>query len=203
MKAYLLPPEALAEEAAQLESYGLDEVTVMDSAGTMKPEEVSAYVRALKSAVRIPVGFHGHNNLGLAVANACAAVKAGADIIDCGLLGMARSAGNIPTELITALLEQNGVETGVDTIGLLTFLDETLVPAMEEHGYHAPIKPLDLVYGLSGAHSSFGKLFRTVAADTGVNLFRLICEVSRVDRKKPDEALVRSVAAKLGPQGGS
>ena len=197
MKAYLLSPQELAEEAAALEGFGLDEITIMDSAGTMKPEEVSEYVKTVKSAVSIPVGFHGHNNLGLAVANARAAAEAGADILDCGLLGMARSAGNIPTEVIAALLEQNGIQTGVDVFGLLDYLDERLIPVVEKQGYHAPLKPLDLVYGLSGAHSSFGKQFRTVAEETGVSLFQLIAEVSKRDRKKPDEALMRAVAKEL------
>ena len=191
MKAYVLSPEGLAEEAALLASYGLDEITIMDSAGTMVPEQVDAYVRALKAAVAIPVGFHGHNNLGLAVANARAAEGAGADIIDCGLLGMARSAGNIPTEVVAALFEQEGKDTGVDVFGLLNALEKGLIPAMEKQGYRPPIRPLDLVYGISGAHSSFGKLFKTVATDTGVDLFKLINEVSKIDRKKPSEALIR------------
>ncbi len=197
MKAYVLSPEELAEEAALLASYGLDEITIMDSAGTMVPEQVDAYVRALKAAVAIPVGFHGHNNLGLAVANARAAEGAGADIIDCGLLGMARSAGNIPTEVVAALFEQEGKDTGVDVFGLLNALEKGLIPAMEKQGYRPPIRPLDLVYGISGAHSSFGKLFKTVATDTGVDLFKLINEVSKIDRKKPSEALIRSVAEGL------
>ena len=77
----------------------------MDSAGTMVPEQVDAYVRALKAAVAIPVGFHGHNNLGLSVANALAAQEAGATVFDCGLLGMARSAGNCATELAAAAFQ--------------------------------------------------------------------------------------------------
>ena len=93
MKAYLLTPEELAEEAALLESFGADEITIMDSAGTMVPEETARYVAALKEKVRVPVGFHGHNNLGMAAANALAAYQAGADIIDCGAAGEIRPSG--------------------------------------------------------------------------------------------------------------
>ena len=89
MKAYLLTPEELAEEAAGLEAHGVDEVTIMDSAGTMHPADAGRYVEALKARIKIPVGFHGHNNLGLSAANALAAAEHGADILDCGLLGMA------------------------------------------------------------------------------------------------------------------
>ncbi len=108
MKAYLLTPEKLAEEAKMVADAGLDEITIMDSAGTMLPEEAEAYARALTSAVSIPVAFHGHNNLGLSVANALAAVRGGATVLDCGLMGMARSAGNCATELIAAVLQRQG-----------------------------------------------------------------------------------------------
>ncbi len=85
-----------------LQDAGVDRITIMDSAGTMFPEQAADYVKALKDAVTIPVGFHGHSNLGLSQANALAAAAAGADEIDCGLLGMARSAGNCATELAAA-----------------------------------------------------------------------------------------------------
>lgn len=92
MKAYLLNPEELAEEALKLQNMGVDEVTIMDSAGCMLPDEVKEYVKALKNKVSIPVGFHCHNNLGMSAANAQAAMESGVDLLDCGLLGMARSA---------------------------------------------------------------------------------------------------------------
>lgn len=197
MKAYILPPAELAEEAAKLEDMGADELTIMDSAGCMRPAQVKEYVRTLKEAVRIPVGFHGHNNLGLSVANAAAAMDGGADIIDCGLLGMARSAGNIPTEMAAAMLMQNGITTEVDFFGLLDFLDQELVPAMERCGFYTPIRPLDLVLGYSGCHSSFVKLFQKTAGETGVSLFRLICAVSEKNRKNPGEQLIRETAEEL------
>ena len=73
MKAYVSTPEELAAEAKLLQDAGVDKITIMDSAGTMFPEETAAYVRALKAAVTIPVGFPGHSNPGLSQANALAA----------------------------------------------------------------------------------------------------------------------------------
>ena len=104
MKGYILPPDELAEEARSLERYGAQAVTIMDSAGYMLPDEVKKYVEAMIKKVSIPIGFHGHNNLGLAVANGLAALQAGATSIDCGVMGMARSVGNIPTEVFIAAL---------------------------------------------------------------------------------------------------
>ena len=181
MKAYLLTPEELAEEAAGLEAHGVDEVTIMDSAGTMHPADAGAYVEALKARVKIPVGFHCHSNLGLSAANALAAAEHGADIL----------------ELAVALMHQQGKALDVDLYKLLEFEDQELIPAMEKEGYHAPLKPKDLILGYSGAHSSFMRTFKAVAQDCGVDLYHLIVETSKVDRKSPSEDLMRQVAAQI------
>lgn len=197
MKAYILSPEELAEEAAMLEGCGLDEITIMDSAGTMMPDEVKEYVAAMKAKISIPIAFHGHNNLGLSVANALAAQEAGATVFDCGLLGMARSAGNCATELAAAAFQRKGMLKEVDLMALLKFEDEELIPAMEEYNYHVAVKPFDLILGLGGAHSSFTKLFREVSEEKQVPLYDLILAVSAVNRKNPDRALMEQVAETL------
>ena len=197
MKAYVSSPEELAAEARMLQEAGVDKITIMDSAGTMFPEEAATYTRALKAAVSIPVGFHGHSNLGLSQANALSAAAAGADEIDCGLLGMARSVGNCATELAAATLEKKGYLKGVDLYKLLDYLEAELIPSMEAYNYHAAVGPVDLMLGLSGCHSNFLPIFRKVAEEEGVSLLRLIAGVSAIDRKNSSEALLREVAGKL------
>ncbi len=197
MKAYILTPEELAAEALDLQDHGVDEVTIMDSAGCMLPEEVKTYVNALKKTIGIPVGFHCHNNLGMSAANAQAATEAGVDLLDCGLLGMARSAGNLPTEVAVALGQKMGEAREVDFYGLLNFLEQELIPAMKVHGYETAITPLELILGLSGCHSSFVKKFKAVAEEYGVDVKRLIVEVSKITRKAPTETMMRNEAEKL------
>lgn len=197
MKAYLSTPEELAQEALYLENMGADEITIMDSAGTMWPGDAERYTTVMKSMVHIPVGFHSHNNMYFAVANCEAAERAGADIIDGGLLGMARSAGNISTEACVAMLYKKGIRCDVDFYGLLHFLDDKLIPAMEKYGYHRYIAPIDLILGYSGCHSSFLPRLRAIADETRVDLYRLIIEVSAIDRKAPSEKLIYSVAETL------
>lgn len=197
MKAYLLPPDELAAEAKMLEDAGLDEFTIMDSAGTMLPDEVAAYTEALCATLHIPVAFHCHNNLGLSAANALAAYEHGADILDCGLMGMARSAGNLATEVCVAMMQRRGEMKDVDFFGMLNFIENRLQPAMAAHDYHNAITPTDLVLGYSGCHSSFLKTFKKVAAEQNVDLFRLIAEVSAVNQKNPSEELICEVAGKL------
>lgn len=197
MKGYVLSAEDLAEEAAMLEKQGADGITIMDSAGTMTPDQVTEYIQAMRAKVNVPVGFHGHNNLGLSVANAMAAHKAGAEFIDCGLLGMARSAGNLATEMAAAVFCREGVDQTTDFYALMEFLQEQLIPAMQTHGYSPAVGPVDLVYGMAGCHSSFGKMLREVAESKGVDLLQLVVEVSAVDRASPSRALAEKTADRI------
>jgi len=197
MKAYLLTPAQLAEEGKRLEEAGLDEITIMDSAGTMLPEQAAEYTRQLSQAVSIPVAFHCHNNLGLSAANAIAAYQNGAAILDCGLMGMARSAGNLATEVAIAIMRRFGEMEDIDLYGLLEFIQDRLEPAMRAYDYHNAISPLDLTLGLSGCHSSYVKRFKAVAEEKQVNLFRLIAAVSAIDQKSPSEELIARTADTL------
>lgn len=197
MKSYVLPPKELAAEAKNLASCGLDRITLMDSAGTMLPDDVKAYVGALRSCVDIPVAFHGHNNLGMSYANALAAVEAGADTLDCGLLGMARSAGNGATEVLCGLLKRLGYLKEVDLFGLLSYLDTSLIPEMRQTGYNIPILPLELICGLYGCHSNSLAMFQSIASSLGVPLYELIARVSNIDRKNPDQELIEAEAVRI------
>jgi 4-hydroxy-2-oxovalerate aldolase len=194
MKGYILSAKELAAEAKRLEDCGLDEITIMDSAGTMMPDQVSEYIAEMTAKITIPVAFHGHNNLGLSAANAIAAERAGASVLDCGLMGMARSAGNFATEVAVAIMQRRGVRTGADFYTLLHFIDNELAPAMEKYNYRAAITPLDLVYGLAGCHSSFAQLFEGAAKLHAVDLYRLIMEVSAIDQKAPSADLIDKIA---------
>ena len=197
MKAYLLTPAELAQESKKLEDAGLDEITIMDSAGTMLPDQVMEYTEQLKKAVKIPVAFHCHNNLGLSAANAIAAYKGGADILDCGLMGMARSAGNLATEICVAMMQRYGEMKDIDFYKLLQFIDNRLMPAMQKENYHNPVPPLDLVLGFSGCHSSFVKKFKAAAEEKHVDLYRLIVAVSEINQKNPSDELIAKIADEL------
>lgn len=197
MKCYVLPADDLAEEAAALEKVGLDVFTIMDSAGTMLPNEVTEYISALKKAVKISVGFHGHNNLGLSVGNAIAALVAGADYLDTGLMGMARSAGNCPTELLVGALARKGIDSGCDFYKLCSFIDNKLAPAMKEYNYASAVTPKDLVLGYAGCHSAFSNLYKKVAEETNSPLYELIVETSKLEKRAPTEELMRTVAKQL------
>ncbi|MBN1333319.1 MAG: 4-hydroxy-2-oxovalerate aldolase [Synergistales bacterium] len=195
MKAYVLSPEELAEEAKIFETSGAQAVTIMDSAGYMVPDDVVEYVKTLRETVSIPVGFHGHNNLGLAVANGIAAWKAGAASIDCGVMGMARSVGNIPTEAIIGVLQRFGEAFEYDLHTLLSFIDKDIMPPLKPY-YTNPLPPVELILGIAGCHSNFLPIFKEVAEAYSTDLYKLILDVSACDRKAPSRELIEAFAKK-------
>ena len=85
----------------------------------------------------------------------------------------------------------------LDLYGLLHYLENDLIPAMDAYHYHVAVNPVDLMLGLTGCHSSFLPMFRKVAQEEGVSLLCLIADVSAIDRKAPSENLLRDVAKKL------
>ena len=101
--------ETLYEEANKMKSYGAMAIIIMDSSGSYKPDDVSERISALVK-LEIPIGFHGHNNLYLAVANSMAAIKSGASIIDVTLRGFGAGAGNTPLEIMAFLYESESID---------------------------------------------------------------------------------------------
>jgi 4-hydroxy 2-oxovalerate aldolase len=114
MMTHMLAKEQLAEEALKMESYGADAIMLMDSAGALLPTDVAERVHALVQALHIPVGFHAHNNLGMAVANSITALESGAAILDGTARGFGAGAGNTQLEVLVAVLHKMGYETGID-----------------------------------------------------------------------------------------
>ncbi len=68
----------------------------------------------LNESLDVNIGFHGHNNLSLAMANTIAAIKAGATRIDGSVRCLGAGAGNTQTEVLIAVCERIGIKTGVD-----------------------------------------------------------------------------------------
>lgn len=112
-------PEKLADEARKMADYGAQYINLAESQGHLTPREVAARVRAVGSAVEIPVGFHPHNNLGLAIGNILAAIDEGALFIDGSLKGFGGGAGNAQTEVAIAALKRAGHEVNADIFGIM------------------------------------------------------------------------------------
>ena len=151
MMAYMAPIEVMIHNGRLMEGYGADYVYVVDSAGYMLPPEVRERVGALKEALQCKVGFHAHNNLGLAIGNTLTAIETGADIVDGSLRAMGAGGGNAPTETLIAVLDRLGIDSGVD---LYKIMDAAkLVNSFKTQPKEGP--DATLVLGYAGVYSSF------------------------------------------------
>jgi 4-hydroxy-2-oxovalerate aldolase len=152
MLAHMEGPGKVLEQAKLMEGYGADVVYVVDSAGAMLPEDVKERVGLLKQKLDIEVGFHAHNNLGLAIGNTITAVQEGATVVDGTLGGLGAGAGNAPTEVLTAVFEKMGYETGIDLYRIIDAAEDIVRPLMNRPQI---IDKSSLILGYAGVYSSF------------------------------------------------
>lgn len=152
MMTHMADPETIAEEAKKMESYGADYINLADSAGYLMPDDVKLRIEAVKKAVQIPVGFHAHNNLGMAVANSLTAVQAGASYIDATLCGLGAGAGNTQIEVLAGVLKREGYETGLDFYHLMDAAEQLVRPIMLRPQV---VDSGSLMLGYTGVYSSF------------------------------------------------
>ena len=193
MKSYGLSPGELAAQAASISRSACDVITLVDSAGTMLPSDVREYTRALRDSVGVQIGFHGHDNLRLAIANTLAAVDSGAAIVDSTLQGIGRSGGNAASEILAAVLKRQNVVAGIDLYRLMDLSDRVVRPMLRSKG----VDPIDLTAGLAGFHSSYLTTILQYAARYDVDVRDVIEGVCEVDRFAAPPALVDQVARQL------
>lgn len=152
MMSHMAPPEKIAEQAKLMESYGADYINIADSAGYLLPEDVAARVKAVREAVSIPVGFHAHNNLTLAIANSLSAIEAGATYVDATLRGLGAGAGNAQLEVLAGVLQRKDIPTGLDFYKLMDIAENDVEPLMQRPQV---IRTAPLMLGYAGVYSSF------------------------------------------------
>ncbi|WP_406676596.1 4-hydroxy-2-oxovalerate aldolase [Moorella sp. ACPs] len=199
MMAHMVPPEKVVEQAKLFESYGADYINIADSAGAMLPEDVKARVGAVVEAVNVPVGFHAHNNLTLATANALAAVEAGATFLDGTCRGLGAGAGNAQTEALVGVLDKAGYQTGVDFYKIMDVAEDIVEPIM-----HRPqvVRNAPLMLGYAGVYSSF--LLHTYRAAEKFNLDPrdILVELGRRRMVGGQEDMIVDVAYQLAQKRG-
>jgi 4-hydroxy-2-oxovalerate aldolase len=176
MKSYAVSPETFGRYAKTASEAGAHGIYLVDSAGCMRPHEIHEYVCAVRAAVPVQIGFHGHNNLQLAVANTLQAIQSGADLVDTTLSGIGRSAGNAATEVVLALLSNAGRRTDVDLFRLMDVVDRFITPLMRPIRMH---DMLSVAMGYARFHSSYLPAVQKIAERYQVDLRRLIWKAGR------------------------
>ncbi len=193
MKSYAVSPAEFAQMAQEAQSWGADMVYIVDSAGTMLPENVAAFIAAIQDVCDVPIGFHGHDNLSMGMANTLQAIESGAAVVDSSLRGMGRSAGNVITEALLAILQRRGILRDIDLKATMDISAGLIAPLVPGRG----LDTMAITAGYAGFHSSFTSKVKAFAEEYDVDVRDLIvrlCEINRVDA--PDD-LLRDLSADL------
>ncbi|MNE61508.1 4-hydroxy-2-oxovalerate aldolase 4 [compost metagenome] len=162
----------------------------------MLPDEVSEKIGLLRAELNpaTQVGFHGHHNMGMAIANSLAAIEAGAARIDGSVAGLGAGAGNTPLEVFVAVLERMGVNSGVDLYKIMDVAEDLVVPMMDQ-----PIR-LDrdaLTLGYAGVYSSFLLFAKRAEQKYGIAARELLVELGRRGTVGGQEDMIEDLALTL------
>ena len=194
MMSALANTKTLVIEAKKMEEYGAQAFIIMDSTGTYLPRDVEERVRSLKENLSINIGFHGHNNLGLAVANSLIAVQNGATIIDACIRGFGAGAGNTQLETIIPVLEQYGFDTQIDFKKVIFEADNVMDYLVKS----APVvSPINILTGLHKLFSGFENPIVKASKLYGIEYSSLIFELGNRKLVAGQEDLILEIAQNL------
>ena len=194
MMAHMATPEKVLEQAQLMESYGADIIYATDSAGALLPNEVTERIELLVKELDVPVGFHAHNNLGLAMANTLAAAEAGATYLDGSARALGAGAGNTQTEVMAAVLDKAGYETGIDVFKLMDVAEDLIAPIIETPQI---IDRDSLTLGYAGVYSSFKLFAQREGERYGIDSRDILMELGRQGVVGGQEDMVADVASEM------
>jgi 4-hydroxy-2-oxovalerate/4-hydroxy-2-oxohexanoate aldolase len=201
MMAHLNTPEGLAQQGKLMESYGANTVYITDSAGYMLTEDVRRAVAALRSVLNAEteIGFHGHNNLGMGIANSLLAIEEGATRIDASVAGLGAGAGNTPLEVFAAVCERMGIETGVDLFKLMDMAEDLIVPMMD---HMVRVDRESLTLGFAGVYSTFLLHSKRASQRYGVPARDILVELGRKKMIGGQEDMILDTAMTMAKERG-
>ena len=201
MMAHLNTPEKLAQQAKLMEGYGAECVYVTDSAGYLLPDGVTDRVAALRAVLRpeTQIGFHGHHNMAMGVANSLAAIEAGAIRIDGSTNGLGAGAGNTPLEVFVAVCNRMGIETGVDLYKIMDVAEDIVLPMMD---HMVRIDREALTLGYAGVYSTFLLFAKRAAIKYNVPARDILVELGRLGMVAGQEDMIEDTAMTMAKERG-
>ena len=201
MMAHMVSAEKILEQAKLMESYGANCIYCTDSAGYMLPDEVSHKISVLRANLNpaTELGFHGHHNMGMAIANSLAAVDAGANRIDGSVAGLGAGAGNTPLEVFVAVLDRMQAVHGVDLYKIMDVAEDLVVPLMD-HPIRVDRDALTL--GYAGVYSSFLLFAQRAEAKYGIQARDILVELGKRGTVGGQEDMIEDLALTMAKDKG-
>jgi len=202
MMAHMIEPEELLKQLKLMESYGANCVYITDSAGYMLPDDVTARVSLARAELNpeTEIGFHGHHNLAMGIANSLAAVEAGANRIDGSLAGLGAGAGNTPLEVFLAVCDRMGIETGVDLFKAMDIAEDKIVPLMD---HMVRVDRDSLTLGWAGVYSSFLLFAKRSAEKYKLSSRDILVELGRRKTVGGQEDMIEDLALDMAREKGT
>jgi 4-hydroxy 2-oxovalerate aldolase len=199
MLSHRAEPAELAAQARIMVDAGAQCVYVVDSAGALVLTEAKQRVEALVREIghQAEVGFHGHQNLALGVANSVVAYESGARQLDGALCALGAGAGNAPTEVLAAVFDRLGVATGIDPLGTMTAAEEVVRPFIPRLPW---TDRSSIVQGYAGVYSSFLLHAERAAQRYGVAAHDILQRVGAAGYVGGQEDMIIDVALQLAQE---
>ena len=201
MMSHMNSPEGLVQQARLMESYGANCIYVTDSAGHLLPEGVKARLGAVREALKpeTELGFHGHHNLAMGVANSIAAIEVGANRVDAAAAGLGAGAGNTPMEVLVAVCDLMGIETGVDVAKITDVAEDLVFPIMD---FPIRIDRDALTLGYAGVYGSFLLFAKRASVKYGVPARDILIELGRRGMVGGQEDMIEDTALTMARERG-
>ena len=202
MMAHMIEAEELVTQLKMMEDFGAHCVYITDSAGYMLPDDVTSRVALARAELKpeTELGFHGHHNMAMGVANSVAAVAAGANRIDASLAGLGAGAGNTPLEVFVAVCDRMGIETGIDTFKAMDVAEDLIIPMMD-HPVRVDRDALTL--GYSGVYSSFLLFAKRSAKKYNLSTRDILVELGRRRTVGGQEDMIEDLALDMAKAQGT
>lgn len=200
MLAHRASPEVLARQARIMVDAGAQCVYVVDSAGALLLSDAQARVQAVVDEIGrdgAQVGFHGHQNLSMGIANSVLAYQSGARQIDGALCALGAGAGNSPTEVLAATFERMGIRTGVDLGEVLSAAEEVVRPFIPRLPW---MDRASITQGYAGVYSSFLLHAERAAERYGVPAHAILQKVGEYGYVGGQEDMIIDVALQLAQE---
>lgn len=193
MMSHMISEKELLVQIDLMKNYGATAVILMDSAGNFIPSEVKSRIKIIKEQIEIELGFHAHNNLGVAVSNAIEAHTFGATIVDGASMGLGAGAGNAQLENIVA----NFIKGNTLNFDLKNFIEMSKLVEVTHEEFLPRTSSSSIESGFNGVFSGYAPQVQKISKEYGLDTSILWSEMAKRKLVAGQESMIKEIAQDL------